>query len=69
MRDEILKIWKFNRRIRYYIVKDGNSYMVCTGKPSDLSCLSWSYDTLEEAERNLNILANNYADSFNSLEG
>lgn len=47
---EIVKIYKKGRKIRGYIEKRGNSFAFCTGKPSDRSCLTWTYSTIAEAE-------------------
>lgn len=56
----IIKKFRVNGRIRAYIEENGKGkYLTCTGKPSDYSCLSWEYDTLEEAERSAIEFINN----------
>lgn len=47
----IIKQYKKNRKIVCYITKDSKgTFKVCTGKPSDISCIAWSYDSLKDAE-------------------
>ena len=59
---ELLEIekGKIGRRIVCYIVKETGQYRVCTGKPSDATCLSWTYDELNEARRTFTELLKNY---------
>ena len=45
-----IKLYKFNRRIIGYIYKDRlGQYIFNTGKPSDINCMAWTYDNLEDA--------------------
>lgn len=47
----IFKTYKQNRKIVCYIEKtESGLYKVKTGKPSDSACISWTYNTLAEAE-------------------
>lgn len=47
----IIKTYKNKRRIICYIIQTAaGAFKVCTGKPSDSECISWKYNTLEEAE-------------------
>lgn len=52
----VIKLYKNNKKtvcyIRFY--EKTNTYIVCTGKPSDVSCLSWEYDNLASAENTAN---------------
>lgn len=47
----IVKSYKHKRRIICYIRQDKDKFSVCTGKPSDISCLSWEYKNLTDAEK------------------
>lgn len=47
-------LYKKNRRIICYIQANKKGWEVCTGKPSDASCLSWQYDNLKDAEKTAN---------------
>jgi hypothetical protein len=58
-----MKIYRFKRAIICYIKQVNNGYKVCTGKPSDAFCISWYYDSLEEAERT----AQEYFDNYTSI--
>lgn len=42
-----IKTKSINGYIRYNPFK--NNYSVCTGKPSDRTCLSWEYDNIKSA--------------------
>jgi len=56
----VIKHFKQNRKIVCYITKDSNgTYRVCTGKPSDVSCISWSYTDIKDAEFTANEYFNN----------
>ena len=46
----IQKLYKKGRRIICYIKQSGDKFIVCTGKPSDDCCITWSYDNIEAAE-------------------
>lgn len=47
----IIKKYTKNRKIICYIAKrDNDKFVVCTGKPSDISCIAWTYDNIEDAE-------------------
>lgn len=46
----IAKIYRHKRRIICYIRQEKDKFFVCTGKPSDISCLSWEYKSLTDAE-------------------
>lgn len=57
----IIKLYKSKRnKIICYIRQQGARYDVCTGKPSDASCLCWHYDNLEAAEETAAEYVNNY---------
>jgi len=48
---EIIKRYRLNRKIIGYITcENAEKYCFNTGKPSDASCLSWTYKTLKQAE-------------------
>lgn len=53
-------LFKVGRKIICYIVKDSNGWVVKTGKPSDVSCLSWHYHDLESAKKTANEYFENY---------
>jgi len=56
----IIKQYKKNRKIVCYITKDSKgTFRVCTGKPSDVSCISWSYTDIKDAEFTANEYFNN----------
>lgn len=56
----MIKAYRYRRRIICYIRQSGTGYSVCTGKPSDICCISWKYASLEEAERTAEEFFNNY---------
>lgn len=56
----MIKTFKLKNRIVCYIVHYGNTWRVCTGKPSDRECLSWCYDNLPAAEATAVEYYNNY---------
>lgn len=61
----ILKLFKNKKgRIRCYIVEEKGGYTVCTGKPSDASCLAWHYKTLDEANETAQEYFDNYERGF-----
>jgi len=61
----ILKEFKNKKgRIRCYITEEKNGFSVCTGKPSDSSCLCWHYKTLSEAEETAKEYFENYEKGF-----
>ena len=47
----IVKTYKLKKRIICYIQQEKDKFFVCTGKPSDISCLSWEYENLTDAEK------------------
>ncbi len=51
-----LIIYRYKKQIICYIQESKTGYFVKTGKPSDKTCISWKYDTLEDAQT----LANEY---------
>lgn len=52
MDSRVIKLYKVRKRIRGYIMSTGlGDYLFCTGKPSDATCICWSYRTIEEAEK------------------
>jgi len=42
--------FRHNKKIVCYIKSYENKHVACTGKPSDASCIGWTYNTFEEAE-------------------
>ena len=56
----IIKTLKHNKKIICYITEHNNNFKVCTGKPSDASCLSWSYDNITDADATAVEYCNNY---------
>ena len=47
---EIIKQWKNKRKIVCYMCKTSKgTYKVCTGKPSDVQCISWEYNNMQDA--------------------
>lgn len=56
----IVQTLKSNRKIVCYIKQFDDIFIVCTGKPSDISCISWQYDNIEEAQKTANEFFNNY---------
>lgn len=56
----IVKIYKHKRRIICYIRQEKGKFFVCTGKPSDVSCLSWQYENLTDAEKTAEEFFRNY---------
>ena len=56
----MIKLYKNNRKTICYIKQVANGFRVCTGKPSDSSCLSWYYDNITDAERTANEYFLNY---------
>lgn len=61
----IIELLKHNKKIICYITLTNNKYIVCTGKPSDASCLNWSYDSLQAAE----LTAHEYFNNYTSIKG
>ena len=43
-------LFKNKGKIICYIKHYEDKHVVCTGKPSDPSCISWTYDNKEAAE-------------------
>lgn len=56
----IVKSFKLKKRIICYIRQDKDKFFVCTGKSSDISCLSWEYSTLKDAEKTAEEYFKNY---------
>ena len=56
----IVKTYKLKKRIICYIRQGKDKFFVCTGKPSDASCLSWQYSTLTDAEKTAKEFFRNY---------
>jgi len=56
----ILKTYKFNRKIIGYITGFNDKFRFCTGKPSDVSCISWKYNNFQDAEKTAKEYINNY---------
>ncbi len=59
----VIKTFKNGKRIICYITKTKQSnvdgFRVCTGKPSDINCISWFYDNLINAQFTANEYFNN----------
>jgi hypothetical protein len=45
----LIKKYTAKRKIVCYIKKINDRYIVATGKPSDVTCLTWVYDNITEA--------------------
>ena len=60
------KFYKHNRRVICYIKVTDTKIWVCTGKPSDASCLSWIYklDEMDKAEATAKEFVKNYTSIF-----
>lgn len=43
-------LYKKGRTVKAYIKPNGNSFLFCTGKPSDPCCIGWNYDSIKEAK-------------------
>ena len=56
----IVKAYKLKKRIICYIQQEKDKFFVCTGKPSDVSCLSWQYENLTDAEKTAEEYFRNY---------
>ena len=56
----IVKTYKLKKRIICYIRQEKDKLFVCTGKPSDISCLSWQYENLTDAEKTAEEYFRNY---------
>ena len=54
MSNGIIKTYKQGRRIICYITHYNGVFSACTGKPSDVCCISWKYDNLLDAELTAN---------------
>ena len=63
----IYKTYKNKNKIICYITKNNNVFKVCTGKPSDASCLSWQYSTEFEAIATATEYFTNYIKSIKLL--
>lgn len=57
----ILKTYKHKRRVVCYIEQtQAGQFKACTGKPSDATRISWTYNTQAEAEATAQEYFNNY---------
>lgn len=65
----IIKLYKNKRKVVCYIrfYENTNTYIVCTGKPSDYSCICWSYDNLTSAENTANEYVSNLKESLSNI--
>ena len=61
----ILTTYKHKGKIICYIKHYENKHVVCTGKPSDISCISWNYTNLIEAKATANEYFQNRTNFFN----
>lgn len=62
----IIRTYKHKNKIICYITENQNgTFNVCTGKPSDASCLSWQYKTIYEAMATATEYMANYLESIN----
>jgi hypothetical protein len=57
-------LYKKDKKIICYIKQNSNGFIVCTGKPSDATCVSWQYDNLKDAEFTANEYFNNRTNFF-----
>lgn len=70
---DFIKILERNRQILYkkenriicYINCFNDKFIVCTGKPSDHSCIAWTYDNLKSAK---NTAAEYYINYINTIQ-
>ena len=56
----VIKQFKKGRKIICYITEHSGKFTVCTGKPSDISCVGWTYDNMGDAETTASEFFNNY---------
>lgn len=56
----LVEVYKKERKIICYIKQNANGFIVCTGKPSDASCLSWQYNNIQEAQKTAKEYFNNF---------
>ena len=65
----VLQKLKKDKKIICYIKKtiqsNKDGFQVCTGKPSDVSCISWFYENLSDAEFTANEYFINRTTFFN----
>jgi len=59
------KLFKHNRKTVCYIEQYKDKFHVKTGKPSDASCISWTYDNLNDAETTATEYFNNRTNFLN----
>ena len=45
----MIKLFKKKRKIVCYVFKDSKGFHTFTGKPSDSSCIGWTYNNLKDA--------------------
>lgn len=55
-----ITLFKKGQKIICYIKHFANKYVVCTGKPSDPTCISWEYEDYEDAAKTAKQYFNNY---------
>lgn len=68
-KDEIVKYYKLDRKIKGYIRKTYNGFFeFCTGKPSDISCLMWRYNNLKDAQKTGDEYFENYIKMMSSIK-
>ena len=57
----MLTLFKHKNRIICYVRQISETkFTTCTGKPSDVSCISWNYDNKQDALFTANEFLNNY---------
>lgn len=61
-----VKLFKHKGRIICHVRRNeiSGTFSACTGKPSDLSCLSWTYNTFEEANKTASEFFINYTSAL-----
>ena len=64
----IYRTYKNKNKIICYITENNGIYKVCTGKPSDASCLSWQYKTEFEAIATATEFFTNYIKPLEALK-
>lgn len=58
-----IKTYKQGRNIICHITEYNGKYTTKTGKPSDINCIAWFYDNLQEAEATALEYFNNFTKS------
>lgn len=59
-----ITLFKQDRKVLCYIRHYENKHIVCTGRPSDITCISWQYDNLQDAEKTAKEYFNNRTNFF-----